>query len=258
MRVPKLVRRITDPLLERTPVPIIGGTNRGLWWNLASAGSGYGSGRRAAKQMDVLASLIRPGDIVWDVGAHHGYVTLCAARRVGSAGRVHAFEPSERNRMLLSRHVRWNGLSNVTIHPFALSSYDGEAYFGGTGTSKMHSLGGGAERAIVRSAGTLVRSGVCPAPTFVKIDVEGAEAEVIEGALEVLPKDARLLIALHSRAAYAGCATLLNAAGYELVESKQIDAYRTRQWVGDPDLFCFGPDYIGSEHDRKVLRETGF
>jgi FkbM family methyltransferase len=258
MRVPGFVRQVTDPLLGPLRVPVMSGVNRGRWWSLISAGSGYASGRRAGPQMTLLSSLIQPGDVMWDVGAHHGYVTLFAAGRVGAGGAVHAFEPSVSNRALLQRHVRWNGLRNAMVHPFALSDHDGESSFGGTGTSKMYALGAGPEKVLVRSAASLVAAGVCPAPTFLKIDVEGAEAGTVAGVLPVLPRTARLLIAMHDREVDARCSEMLAAAGFELVPSRALERSRAGDWVSDPDLFCIGPDHAGRERDLGLLRAAGF
>lgn len=258
MKVPALIRRITDPLLGQVRVPILSGVNRGRWWSLISSGSGYGSGRRASAQMALLSELIRPGDVMWDVGAHHGFVTLCAARRVGLGGAVHAFEPSSLNRRLLRRHVRWNRLANVTVHPFALSDRDGESRFGGEGTSKMFALGGGTEIVQVRTAETLVTEGRCAAPTFMKIDVEGAEADALAGALNVLPSSARLMIAVHDREADDRCRTLLHSADFDTVASRGLEDSRRGSWRSDPDLFCFGPDAEGHEQDVAALRRSGF
>ena len=258
MRVAGVVRRVTDKALETIPLPILSGVNRGMRWSLVSWGSGYGSGRRTQRQMEVLAALVRPGDIVGDVGAHHGYVTLCAARRVGPSGQVHAFEPSARNRALLERHVRWNRLSNVKVHPYALSNHDGSARFGGNGTSKMFALGGGDEVVEVRTASSLVADGICPPPTFLKIDVEGAEADTLAGCLSVLPRDARLVIAVHGPEVDERCTALLEAAGYLLTASRELDRCRRGAWRGDPDLFCTGPEARGCDRDLRALRAMGF
>lgn len=257
LRVPRPLRRISDPVLERIPVPILGGVNRGRWWCLASAGHGYATGRRAHSQMQVLAALIRPGDTVWDVGAHHGYVTLCASDRVGPRGSVQAFEPSARNRRLLLRHLRWNRIRNVAVHPYALSSFDGWASFGGGYTSKMCALGRGSEMVSVRTVTTLLRSEALAAPTFVKLDVEGAEAEVLQGAMDVLPPVARLVIAIHSRETDCGCTALLKEAGYELIASDGLMRCRTGVWIGDPDLFAMGPEYAGRDRDRSLAKRYG-
>lgn len=258
MRVAEVVRRVTDRALEGVRVPILSGVNRGMWWSLVSSGSGYGSGRRASAQMQLLEALLRPGDIVWDVGAHHGYVTLCAARKVGAAGAVHAFEPSARNRGILKRHVGWNRLSNVTVHPYALSDRNGESRFGGSGTSKMYALGGGSELVQVRSAATLVADGVCAVPTFIKIDVEGAEADTLAGALAILPPNARMVIAVHTPEADERCTAILRGAGFEMHPSRALEACRAGPWRADPDLFCLGPRATGRDEDVARLRTMGF
>lgn len=258
MQVPKTVRRLTDPLLGALRIPIMSGVNRGRWWSVISAGGGYGSGRRSSAQMRLLSRLVREGDVVWDVGAHQGFVTLFAARGVGRSGHVHAFEPSALNRRLLTRHVRWNGLANVHVHPFALSDHDGTAHFGGTGTSRMFALGGGTEVVEVRAAESIVGQGIAPAPTFVKIDVEGAEAETVDGLLSVLPRTARLLIAMHARDADQRCAARLADAGFTLVPSRDLEASRRGDWRSDPDLFAYGPAASSGAADAALLRSQGF
>jgi FkbM family methyltransferase len=241
MRTPALIRRVTDPVLERLAVPIIGGVNRGRWWNLASAGSGYASGRRASAQLQLFRALIRPGDCVWDVGAHHGYVTLAAARAAGTGGRVHAFEPGSRNRRILERHLAWNGVDNVTVHGCALGSADGEAHFGGSGTSRTQALGAGGEVVTVRTARTMVRQEGCCPPDVIKIDVEDAEAALLDGAMDVVPPDSVILAAMHSAASDARCSALLREAGFRCHPSAALRAARAGPWFGDPDLLCFGP-----------------
>lgn len=258
MRMPRYVRRIADPVTERVPVPILGGLNRGRWWSLASAGGGYATGRRAAPQMKLLASLIESGDVVWDIGAHHGFVTLCAAQRVGATGEVHAFEPCARNRRLLRRHVAWNRLTNTVIHAHALSSFNGESDFGSGTTSKMHALGAGAERVQVRTGASLIRAGTCPAPTFAKIDVEGAEGRLIQGLIDSLPAHVRLLIAMHSAEADHACTTLLARRGFELIPSRRLVASRHGAWLSDPDLVCIGPTYTSRTELRERLRRQCF
>ena len=260
MRVPAAVRQLTDPMLGRLRVPVLSGVNRGRWWSLVSAGSGYGTGRRASGQMSLLCALLRRGDVMWDVGAHHGFVTLCAARAVGAVGAVHAFEPSARNRAVLARHVRWNRLGNVHVHPFALAAADGTASFGGGGSSKTYALGAGDEQVVVRSGASLVAAGVSAPPTFLKLDVEGAEGDALAGLLAVLPRSARLRVAMHGREADRRCTALLEGAGFLTLPSRALARSRAGDWNADPDLFCSGPDQPAAERarDLALLQARGF
>jgi FkbM family methyltransferase len=256
VQLPQFVRDLTDPIIGRIPVPILGGANRGMLWSLASAGGGYVSGRRGLEQMAVMRALLHEGDVFWDVGAHHGSMTLCASRCVGKSGQVHAFEPAQLNLTYLGRHVRWNGLANVKIHALAMGSADGDATFGGSGSSTGYALNQGAEKVSVRTMATVVSSGAAPIPTFAKIDVQDFEGDVITGATRTLRSDTRLIIAIHSRRSHDTCTSLLNAAGYTIVESTPDTAAGTQH--GDPDLACFGPDYSGTKQDCAMLKEMHF
>lgn len=254
MRLPPALKRLTTPIAGSIPLPILGGENKGCRWSLASWGSGYGTGRREQAQMRMFAALIRPGDVVWDVGAHHGYVTLLAARQVGAHGRVHAFEPSERSRRLLQRHLRWNQVSNVTVEPYAIGSADGTARFGGGETSKQHRLGAGEETVEVRTMSTLLSSGERRRPNFLKVDVEGAEGQLLETGREVLPPAARMVIAVHSRAAYEQCAAVLRGAGFRIYESSRLERRKAGRWHGDADMIAFGPAYADYDRDMESIR----
>lgn len=208
--------------------------------------------------MKLLEALIAPGDVVWDVGAHHGYMTLSAADQAGPHGEVHAFEPDARNRRILGRHLRWNRVGNTRVHPYALSSFEGEARFGGGTTSRTRALGEGPATVPVRTAASLVRAGECPTPTFIKMDVEGAEGEAIEGAAPVLPPNARLLIAVHSAEADRHCTAILEGMGFDLLASRALRASRRGPWGADPDLLCLGPEATGTKAGRRLLRLAGF
>ena len=258
MQLPMIVKRITTPLVGRVPVKIEGGPNRGLKWSLASAGNGFRRGVREPARMAHLGILIHPGDVVWDVGAHYGYVALLAARRTGPTGQLHAFEPARRSRWYLSRHVAWNQLGNVVVHPFALSDFDGQSGFGGGDSSQMFSLGGGTERVQVRRGDELVRKGVCPPPTFLKVDVEGAEAGVLRGVMEVLRPDSRLFVAIHSRDLYSECIELMRSIGFRAFPSAQAERVAAAGWIDDPDVFFVGPGYRGADQDLKMLRTAGY
>jgi FkbM family methyltransferase len=67
------------------------------------------------------------GMTVLDVGAHNGFYTLLASKKVGPSGRVIAFEPSPRERQRLLSNLWINRCSNVIVEPVALAEEDSVA-----------------------------------------------------------------------------------------------------------------------------------
>lgn len=255
--LPKSIKRITNPVVGRIPIRIVSGVNRGLRWSLAAAGSGYGSGKRESRQMQVIWNLLHHDDRVWDIGAHYGFMTMAAARRA-PAGHVHAFEPGRSNHWFLSQHIAWNRLPNVTVHNCAVGNMNGTTSFGGGTTSKQHRLGGGDEVVHVRTIQSLIASGEAHAPTFIKMDVEGAEADILDDGLKDIGSSTRLLIAVHSQVVYERCIETLRAAGYAFIESERMRRYLSSGWHGDADLFAHGPAYRDAQTDRLMLEQIGF
>lgn len=237
MRLPYAVRAAGAAILGAVPVPVVAGPNAGRVWTLASGGRGFLTGRFERDRVASIVALLRPGDVLWDIGAHKGYVALAAARRIGATGRVIACEPSRRNLAALRRHVRWNRASNVTIVEAGLSRADGEARFGGSGSSITYRLGKGDEIVRVRRLDRLVAEGL-PAPTAAKIDVEGEEAAVLEGMGAHLGGCRVLFVAVHDAAAHAATRRLLDARGFTVVEGRKMRRFTEggEPWAGDADL----------------------
>jgi FkbM family methyltransferase len=261
---PRLVRTAVRYLIRSVKVRIGAGPNQGLRWSLASAGRGYRTGTFETNRVLTIASLIQPGDCFWDIGAHKGYVTLVAAPRVGSKGKVYAFEPAQANLWFLRKHLQWNGLEHVRVTPAAISSYDGASRFGG-GSSLAYRLGVGSEQVTVRSIQSLLDAGECEPPTFLKIDVEGAEADTLAGAGPYLENPNMLvLVSVHSQELYAVCTSMLRERGYRVIGSGQVPLAEANGWVGptspdgrgDPDILAIGPARtVAAEHlDRFVMQ----
>lgn len=144
----------------------------------------------------LFEGLIEAGDVVLDIGAHQGEMTEFCAAIVGPAGRVIAFEPQPDHFGILSRKK----IKNVVCEQKAVSNIVGalELYYGTDPRAEMASttvqnlanrerLGRRIKRVSV-SAVTVDE--YCEAhqlePTLIKIDVEGAEDLVLEGALRTL------------------------------------------------------------------------
>jgi FkbM family methyltransferase len=227
-------------------LPIQRGPNRGRWWSVSTA-KNYFYDRFVPGKAGCLPQLLQPGETVWDIGAHCGYTALVEAQAVGATGRCFAFEPNPRNRQLLQLHLQWNRTTNVTVLPYAISGADGELSFGWeenqrASTISSH-LGGAGWKVPVRTIDGLIQSGEIPAPTFLKIDVEGAELELLQGAAQLLARELNLglILSTHSAALHEACAQLLRAAGFNIIETSAVALARTTGWaaLGDVDLLAY-------------------
>jgi len=248
MRLPVWARRWTSLPIRNIPVGIRGGPNQGRKWSLAVSGRGTIAGAYEEERFEAVAHLIRPEEVFWDVGAHYGYATLIAAGIVGSGGSVTSFEPSSLNRWYLHRHLDWNGESSVRVVECAVADSDRTDVLGGTGSSVSFHLGHSGERVQVRSVASLIDEGV-PFPTLMKIDVEGSESAVLEGAGPVL-SDAQgrdemptMLVSVHDEDLYRKCLAFLESLGYSVLISTQIAAFERGniKWTSDPDLLAVPP-----------------
>jgi FkbM family methyltransferase len=136
---------------------------------------------------------VKPGDVVLDVGAHIGSFTLKAAKEVGLEGRVVSFEPSSENFKLLTLNVNSNDYGNATLFNVAVGSAPGTAKLNlgsRKGTNSLLSDSGvenvGTEQVPIRTLDSVTDELKLSKVSFVKIDVEGFELEVLKGARNIL------------------------------------------------------------------------
>lgn len=142
-----------------------------------------------------LAELVQPGWSVWDVGSSLGFFTLILARLVGPSGKVVAFDPDQALVARLSRHVRLNGLTNVDIETVAVWSTSGQVSFGIAAEDEDRIHGQVGKPGALVPATTLdeLADRLGP-PQLVKIDVEGAEEDVLLGGLELMRTHAPVVL----------------------------------------------------------------
>ena len=147
-------------------------------------------------------SWLRPGMTFVDAGAHVGYYTLLASGIVAVGGRVVAFEPHPVLGQVLRRNIERAGCANVTVSSLALGRANGTAELvlhprGNFGGSSLRADGEtGRPRAPVEVTTLddyLERAGV-PTVDVVKLDVEGAEPDVIEGAGHTLAANPHIVL----------------------------------------------------------------
>lgn len=149
-----------------------------------------------------LSRVLKPGMTAVDVGAHHGFYTLLMSKLVGPRGRVIAFEPSPREFRRLRFHLKINGSSNVQPNQLAVANFAGNAEFflvKGTWTSRNSLCAPAIHESDrisvpVTTLDSSLRSQQSAVPDLIKLDAEGAELQILEGATEMLSVSRRPLI----------------------------------------------------------------
>jgi len=142
----------------------------------------------------LIQKYLRPGNVFIDVGANVGMHTLAAARAMQGQGKIIAFEPFEPTMRMLEKSIWMNGFSSMTeIHQAAVSNAAGRQQLFIGATSGHHSLfalepspnnaQGPVEVPLVR-LDSVIAAG--QRIDLMKIDAEGAELEVIEGAVSLI------------------------------------------------------------------------
>ncbi|MEG4533448.1 FkbM family methyltransferase [Microcoleus sp. D2_18a_D3] len=142
-----------------------------------------------------LERSLSPGSVFVDAGANTGIYTVLAAKLVGDVGKVLSFEPGEESYQNLDRNVKLNNLTQVKLFKSALSDTEGTAKFYHIDNApNSYSLGGdGSENTTYEEVATttidsvLNREGI-EGVDFIKMDVEGAEEYVLQGAKSLFSK----------------------------------------------------------------------
>jgi FkbM family methyltransferase len=142
---------------------------------------------------DYLRTSIRRGDLVFDIGAFLGTYAIVEARWVGNGGRVIAFEPSPSSFTTLMRHLRMNGLGperldarqcavGAALGQRNLITFDDEPY------RNQIASGGVSSKTVTVKTVTVdsVVAEIGRPPDWIRMDVQGLEFEVLEGARETI------------------------------------------------------------------------
>jgi FkbM family methyltransferase len=142
-----------------------------------------------------IRSFLTPGAVCIDVGAQMGYLSLAMATSAGRQTAVHAFEPEDINAARFRENMALNNIQNVQLHREAVSNIEGTLHLflsktANAGThSTLYNERTVTEESIQIPATTLdafARATNLPRLDLIKVDVEGAEFEVIQGADSVL------------------------------------------------------------------------
>jgi len=133
-------------------------------------------------------SIVEPklGDIVFDIGAYVGDTALWFSKAVGPQGKVFAFEPEPRNFEKLKANLERNKVTNVIPLQLALSENEGEMRVSSGAGSSVITQAGTGKSVKVTTIDNFVEANTLPRVDFIKMDVEGHELKVLEGAHETI------------------------------------------------------------------------
>lgn len=145
----------------------------------------------------IIKNLLRPGFVALDTGANVGWHTLLMAKRVGHSGRVVAVEANPSVRKILEFHITLNRVENTVVLPVVASSRLGRVKFLGPQAEEAHSGDGHVVREEAVNPSGLMEIDAQPIDyiieqlqlsrlDFIKVDVEGYEWPVLQGAREAL------------------------------------------------------------------------
>jgi FkbM family methyltransferase len=228
----------------RGGMPILGGLAKGI--ALAADGFPLTSvhaydtvrGSLEVPMQEALRRSLGAGGVLFDVGASIGFFSLLGARLVGPTGSVVAFEPVPVQAEALRRNVAVNGWASIEVIEAAAASQTGAEILRLRQDAPVWSHlaryapgAPGIDLAIEAVAiDDLVADGRVPAPSVVKLDVEGAELEVIEGMRQTLTRHRPILVCeLHGTAP-------------EFVDAMTEAGYRVTNLDGPAPLQEAGPN----------------
>jgi FkbM family methyltransferase len=192
------------------------------------------------KHEDEIIELFTPkkGDVVVDIGAHMGRYTIISSKRVGQHGKVIAIEAHPDNFEMLNRNIKLNKLTNVIPLKYAIHSelmniklYTYREESSSTGHNSImfnHLSTKYKEKFVEVDANTLDHvlqlNGIIEV-NWIKIDAEGAEFEVLKGAIDILSKskDIALLIEVHFQEFYKPIVEFLNLYNFKIEFEKTYE-----------------------------------
>ncbi|HEY8937844.1 MAG TPA: FkbM family methyltransferase [Cyclobacteriaceae bacterium] len=204
-----------------------------------------------------LFKVLKHDSVVFDIGANVGYLTLNFARTC-SHGHVYSFEPDTQNREALLTNIKLNTFQNINTYKVALGSQRGKAslykyYPGNPGTNRIlnekpitkHTV----EEVNVITLDNFVDEEKISKVDLIKVDVEGFEKFVIEGARKVISKWKPVLfvelVEFNVNQQGYTCASLvefIESFGYEVKDATTMSAVDKSKKNHNTDILCFHKD----------------
>ncbi len=214
----RLLRRVLRVIPMGMRMPILQGPAFGLSWVVGAGNHGCWLGTYEYKKSRLFAQSINRGDVVFDIGAHVGYYTLIAARRSGKNGRVICFEPLPENLSFLNQHITINRMGCVSVINKAVGARNGTAKFSIAKNRYQGRIANDGQIEVeVAALDILWRNEIIPTPNVIKMDIEGAEFDALQGACELLQAShPKIFLSTHSEQVHRKCCEFLESLSYRL------------------------------------------
>jgi FkbM family methyltransferase len=193
---------IESPVPRTTTIEIVGGVRIVVpdSLNLITPYVLYEQQDWFEEELVFLRRILRPGQNVIDIGANYGVYALSIANVVGPTGRVWAFEPSSTTAAFLAQGIAANQFSQVVLETSAVSSKCGQAQLTLNDNSELNALTqerpltGSFETVNVVSLDECLRRYDWRDIALIKIDAEGEETHILEGARDFLTRLSPLIL----------------------------------------------------------------
>ena len=173
---------------------------------------------------------VRPGTVLYDVGAHVGFHALFCGLLAGPSGRVFTFEPDPQCRASLERQIAANPELPLVVLPYALSDRRGKLPLDTSKGSSQSRLNAEGNLLVeTTSIDSLIQDAGLPPPHVMKIDVEGHEAAVLRGGRVTLSRHRPVVLCdYNDDDTLQVVQELLNPLGYEVQAGPPITATVSR------------------------------
>ncbi len=160
------------------------------------------------EEVSFLKKMVSRGEVIYECGGHHGFITVLLSKWLGDDGLMVSFEPNIKNTEIMRKNMKINNIQNVIIEQKAVGSVIGKKHLVLSPNSRItptrHDLLRECFRNIIYGTEEVdlisidryaEEKGI--KPTFLKIDVEGYETEVLKGAKETLKSAPKMEIEIH-------------------------------------------------------------
>jgi FkbM family methyltransferase len=236
------------------------GFAKGLKINVGFSHVGYVLGTTEPEVQAALDMLLRPGMTVYDIGANVGFHAISAARRVGADAKVVCFEALPDNAKQIEYNASSNQFKNIQVVVTALGNSEGEAAFW---TSKQPTWGKLASvgkkpdkfakeiKVRLRRLDSVVDELKLPPPALIKMDVEGSEIDVLEGARQTLERY-RPIVLIEAHGTNGAIENFLVAIGYRVGVLGQNVPVAEAYW--NAHIFAISAEPVRAEQIFEGLR----